>query len=286
MKILIIVRAGKNSIHHTYMNQQMPDGIDFLISRYDESPTIDFDTKFSKYQQKDTGSKFGSIKRAYEDNKQLFNKYDFVWILDDDLYIPISSLINVHNFSKKRICHLFQPALDISSFASWPITVQNKKFEFRVTDFVEIMAPVISMELFNIVVDKFDENFTGSGFEWYWQDVLAKNDEYACILDNAPIFHTRQIGGGEIYTNIGGRSNSFLLEDKFLQKYNLTRKITAFYGVSLINDQYYITKSKSELMNGRDINSTIEPETTENFIKSGFSCSENKEFLIKLLSRL
>jgi hypothetical protein len=93
---------------------------------------------------------------------------------------------------------------------------------FRGTDFVEIMAPIMSRDFLRLALPHFDENFSSWGYEWLWRKLLNDRRAFAAILDAAPIVHTRPIGQGSLYKNHSREAANKDLTD-LIDKFGLNR---------------------------------------------------------------
>ena len=194
-KILIVVRAGRNSLHRSW-SHLCHKLADVAVSTYDDT---DWSGPDVNYLHHAPGGKFSGIKKFFEQYPNLTDTYDYIWAFEDDLLLPYSSLATTRDLLARFRFQLAAPSLSYESFFSWPITVQNENMLFRGTDFVEIMAPIMSRDFLQLALPHFDENFTSWGYEWLWRKLLNDRRSFAAILDAAPITHTRPLGQGSLY---------------------------------------------------------------------------------------
>ena len=145
------------------------------------------------------GGKFSDIKKFFEEYPNLIEICDYVWTFEDDVLLPYSSLVKARSLLEKYRFKLAAPSLSFESFFGWPIAVQNERMLFRGTDFVEIMAPIMSRDFLRLALPHFDENFSSWGYEWLWRKLLNDGRAFAAILDAAPIVHARPMGQGSLY---------------------------------------------------------------------------------------
>ncbi|HWB52369.1 MAG TPA: hypothetical protein VG651_24915 [Stellaceae bacterium] len=199
-RILAIVRAGRNAIHKswTYRAKTL---IDIAVLPYEETG-YGFDDTDIVYIPEGRCGKFQGIKKFFVDNPDILEKYDYFWCLDDDIYIPYTSLVSLKCLLASYAFHLAAPSLETYSYCNWQITVRNKRFLFRGTDFVEVMVPLMSREFLLLVLPHFDENFSSWGYEFLWRKFLREKNWYAAMLDAAPVVHTRPPRMGSTYSNL------------------------------------------------------------------------------------
>ena len=232
--ILIVVRAGRNSLHRSWSHicHQVAD---IAISTYDDS---DWSGPDVNYLHHAPGGKFTGIKSFFDENPNLIDTYDYFCIFDDDLILPYSSLATIRALLAKFSWQLATPSLSCESFFSWPITVQNQRMLFRAVDFVEIMAPIMSRDFLRITLPHFDANVSSWGLEWLWRQILRNSQTFAVILDAAPIVHTRPLGQSSLYKNLS--SDGLRAEDErdaLIARFGLDRNepFRNLFGVS--NDE-------------------------------------------------
>jgi hypothetical protein len=216
--ILMIVRAGRSTIHPSWIYTAAPH-VDVALSVYDDS---DFSQHPIVKQHFASCGKLQGIKAFFDSHPQVAELYDYFWIFDDDLYLPHETILMV-----RRLLALFRfavaaPALSHTSFFSWPINIRNDRLLFRGTDFVEIMAPIMSRGFLTTCLPHFGENHSGWGHEWLWRRFLREKNQFAAILDAAPIVHTRPFGRGPIYKDRpAGCADPHIERDQLISKFAL-----------------------------------------------------------------
>ena len=230
-RILIIVRAGRHSIHTSWV-WTVSGLADVAVSSYDD---VDFSEAGIKYLHYFPGGKFPGLASFFETFPAVIEEYDYFWLFEDDLVLPLDSLIQTITILSNFAFDLAAPALTFYSFFTWPIAMRNNKFLFRCTNFVEVMAPIMSRAFLRKAFPAFNENYSGWGHEWLWQKLLTESESFAAILDSAPITHSRPFGSGSLYRNSPAYGWT-PEEDKkrILEKYGLDQnvKFSNFFGVS------------------------------------------------------
>lgn len=203
---LIVVRAGDTSLHPQWLAGPHRNW-DIAVSYYGNHPER-YKDQFD-YFHACKGSKWQGIADFIANNQDLLSRYRYVWFPDDDL---LTTAENINMFF--ALCDKFgftvaQPALTPYSYFSWGITLQQEAVDFRITNFVEIMAPCFAMQHFDRFAPSFSYNSSGWGLEWVW---LKTANEIAgasmAIVDRTPIHHTRPVGAAAH----GGAVNKPLLE--------------------------------------------------------------------------
>ena len=227
------MRAGDKSLHPQWIDSKR--NFDIAVSYYGNNPERYKDQY--DYIHHFKGSKWQGLDDFVKSSESIISNYYYVWFPDDDLFADYK-IIN----SFFEVCSLFdltiaQPALADYSYISWNITRRKKGLIFRITDFVEIMAPCFKVNCFDKFKNTFSENSSGFGLEWLWKKIAYENNIMKFgIVDVAPIFHTREVGSA----GHGGSINLPQLELKnLLAKYNIE-------ATSPKTLQEYKLKSKNE----------------------------------------
>ena len=118
--------------------------------------------------------------------------YDYIWLPDDDLSSDVANINQFLHIAAQEQFDLAQPALTHNSYWSFLITRQVKSLRYRMTNFVEVMAPLFNRSAFAMCVDTFAENKSGFGLDFLWRTLLKGRK--IGIIDQTPVFHTRPVG--------------------------------------------------------------------------------------------
>ncbi len=196
-RILIIVRAGRHSIHRAWT--WLTEGLaDVAISAYDDS---DFSGDDAHYTHRFAGGKFPGIMDFLRRHPDVIEHYDYFMLFDDDLVLSVESLRRISSLLARFPFDLAAPGLGYESFFVWPLAIANSRFLFRATDFVEVMMPIMSRSFLRAAMPAFDDNYSGWGHEWLWRQMLRERGTFAAILDCAPVAHARPYGSSTMRAN-------------------------------------------------------------------------------------
>lgn len=191
-KNLIIVRAGDKSLHPQWLCNEERSW-DIVVSYYGDYPER-YKGQYD-YLHLYKGSKWEGISNFISQNRSLIDKYEYLWLPDDDLFTTTNNINDFFSLISQLKLTIAQPALTRYSYFSWDIVLQVPGTQYRVTDFVEIMAPCFRVETFACFEETLKENTSGWGFEWLWRYIAEKNDMmHFGIIDCTPVFHTRVVG--------------------------------------------------------------------------------------------
>lgn len=214
-KNLVIVRAGDKSLHPQWLGGER--NWDLVVSYYG--------SHFDRYKDQFDifhsfkGSKWQGIFDFLNNFKNISN-YEYVWLPDDDIFTFTNDINLLFDLCKKFKFTLAQPSLTNFSYYSWGITLQNKDFLARKTNFIEIMAPLIEVKNLNFFIKIFEETISGWGMEWIWSDIAQKNNIFNFgIIDAVPIYHTRPVG----FAGHGGSIDPQIERENLLKKYGVSK---------------------------------------------------------------
>lgn len=162
-----------------------------IVSYYGDDPERFRDQGQRRIDGK--GAKWPALHRLAQDHKDELEAYDYIWFPDDDLVADASTVNRLFEVCREFSLDLCQPSLTLDSIAGHIITLSNKSFRLRTTNFVEIMAPCFSRDFFKRCAPSFGANVSGWGLDYLWP-TWAAADKVA-VIDEIAVRHTRARGG-------------------------------------------------------------------------------------------
>jgi hypothetical protein len=204
-KYLIIVRAGHNSVHLGWLRGNAERNWDLLIHSYE--PVSDWKPEegvevFHSSGQETISPKMLAMHAFFQKRRDYLLSYDYVCLADDDLVATVEIMNAIFVISQHFGLDLSQPALTPDSFmAHWGITMQNRSFLLRYTNFVEVMIPVFSRSFLERCAPTFNETISSYGLDLLWSSMVTSPLKIG-ILDACPVRHSRPTRGGRLYKNI------------------------------------------------------------------------------------
>ncbi|HWH84872.1 MAG TPA: DUF707 domain-containing protein [Burkholderiaceae bacterium] len=187
---LALFRAGPNSLHPHAVERLDEQNFDYALSWFgDESPAAD-GAAFVHMQK---GAKWPGLERTLIEHWDTIQQYEYVWLPDDDLLCQPELVSRMFAICHDLQLELAQPALTRDSYFSHLITLQHTEFQLRFTNFVEIMAPVLSTDMLARVFPTLAGNVSGWGLDTLWARLTQLGK--VAIIDDTPVKHTRPVGG-------------------------------------------------------------------------------------------
>lgn len=132
-RILIVLRAGRNSIHRSW-TWTLHGLVDVAISTYDNS---DYSADgVARFFHQFSGGRLPGVKDFFDTHPSIIEQYDFFWLFEEDLTLPLASLRVVLKLLARFPFALSSPSLSHESVMGYMINMTNSRFVFRGTDFV------------------------------------------------------------------------------------------------------------------------------------------------------
>jgi tetratricopeptide (TPR) repeat protein len=204
-RFLVVVRAGDNSLHPQWLQGSEARNWDMIVHSFgsecpwqNEEGVEIIRATGAEIQ----GPKLRAIHALYERKKDQFLSYEYVFFPDDDLAADVETFNRIFLLADHFGLHYAQPALTHDSFmGAWGITMENRSFLLRYTNFVEVMAPVFSRAYLQLCAPSFIENISGYGLDLLWSSWIPSPWKMG-ILDACPVKHTRPFRVGALYQTL------------------------------------------------------------------------------------
>jgi hypothetical protein len=224
---LVILRAGDASLHEQWLAGEGERNWDLIVNYFGDDA--------QRYRQDDVrridskGPKWPALHDFIAGLGDAVFGYERVWLPDDDLRASKDGINTLFDIFEKHHLALAQPALTPDSHLGHLITLRNRSFRMRFTNFVEIMAPLFSRDLLKQMLPTFNENLSGWGLDFLWPSRVADWTRIA-IIDAVTVCHTRPVGGPNYqHLRNGGKDPRRELAE-LLVKYGLTPQLPCVRG--------------------------------------------------------
>ena len=188
---LVIVRAGRNSLHTGWVEGPDRPNFDLLITAYEQGVPRPDSPKVAAFDL--PGWKVAGFAQVFARMPEIFTKYKRIALFDDDLQINTASINALFEIGKAYRLDLWQPSLTWDSYFSYACFLQNPAFTLRYVNFVEMMCPFFSTRHLQSVAPLFTIG-QETGIDLVW----ARNFEVpwfrSAVIDRYAIRHTRPVG--------------------------------------------------------------------------------------------
>lgn len=191
---LAVVRAGDNSLHPHWAVDTT--AFDVAISYFGQDDSREFPE--ARYVHRLKAGKWDGIASFFQAFPDVQDAYDYFWFPDDDLDLTAAKADALLAAGIAHNLDLWQPSLDRQSYFGLPITLHIPGLTLRHTNFVEIMAPVLSRRLLQATLPLFSTTRSGFGLDYLWPQMVEQMRHGAtdgcAVLDGLTITHTRPVG--------------------------------------------------------------------------------------------
>ena len=186
-KNFLFSSVGDNTnFHELYVNNNM--NYDIYVIYYGDN-----DEQFNKYKkkvnfiEKRKGSKFQNFNYFYKKYPEIINKYDFFFIIDDDILIETKNINKMFEIAKKYNLWICGPSfLPIeSNMISHAITVNIPELLLTYTNFVEVNTPLFNKYALKNLMEYYDDCLIGWGIDYLyiWANGIDEKNKFAIIHD-------------------------------------------------------------------------------------------------------
>lgn len=247
-KNAVFVPVGKDSLHRQLLKGDADFDLHLLI--YDGSYN-----KFcndSDFVACDAGYKMDMTYRYLHRHPELFEKYEYFFLLDDDIVISTEDVNRLFSMMREYQLKIAQPSL-VMSYYTYKHTAFHPFYILRYTNFVEMMMPCFSRDALKAVLPTFEQKIRWCGIEMHWPVLVGSNHKDIAIVDAVSAKHTRPVQSWN--------SLSQLQQENYLKKHNLSWSIEMYGGLPLDNVDFegkqafdevrtYCEKIKQDLCHG------------------------------------
>lgn len=147
------------------------------------------------------GTKFTAIAHLYESHRELFDGYDYVWLLDDDIELTGRQIEAAFHHARVAGADLAQPSLTHDSYCVWSALHHRPGSRWRQVSTVEIMMPIYSRAMVAELFPHFRRSVSGFGLDLLAGKICAERGGTAVVIDEVVARHGQKIdqAGGAYY---------------------------------------------------------------------------------------
>lgn len=233
-KNAVFVPVGKDSLHRQLLKGDADFDLHLLI--YDGSYN-----KFcndSDFVACDAGYKMDMTYRYLHRRPELFEKYEYFFLLDDDIVISTEDVNRLFSMMREYQLKIAQPSL-VMSYYTYKHTAFHPFYILRYTNFIEMMMPCFSRDALKAVLPTFEQKIRWCGIEMHWPVLVGSNHKDMAIVDAVSAKHTRPVQSWN--------SLSQLQQENYLKKHNLSWSIEMYGGLPLDNVDFEGKQAFDEL---------------------------------------
>ena len=248
-KYLVISTVGDESLHNEWV--QGEPNFDLVLIYYgnDESVAKAY-TEYTPYVFMTKGEKYHLLKSLINSDPEFISNYSYIWMPDNDVSISTEGINKLFELAEYYNLSLCQPAM--KGYVSHPITVPQNDSKLRYTNFVEVLAPLMSLETLMLVKDTFDENYSGWGYDFLWPYMLEYPEDKIAIIDSIIMTHTKPVGADysrfPVHPSVESREMlNRLAPDLVIQQNEYSKIYDKTLTAAEVRQNFNATKSRFQL---------------------------------------
>ncbi len=139
------------------------------------------------------GTKFTGMFQCWQTFPEIFDRYDYVFFIDDDLVFSFDDVSVFFQKSSMYNLDISQPSLSKNSQCIWKCFFNSRFNGFRPTNGVEIMMPCFSKKVFKSVLPYFVYSVSGFGLDLVISKIASRYFFKSGVIDDIVVDHSKNI---------------------------------------------------------------------------------------------
>lgn len=131
----------------------------------------------SEYYVERRGGKFPSLAEDYRRHSDIFQRYDAIFVMDDDVLISRSGISRLFAIREELDLWVLQPSFSPLGMISHEITVTDPDTRVRFANFVEVTCPLFRRDKLEAFLATYEPSVIGWGVDWWFCEVLGGADD-------------------------------------------------------------------------------------------------------------
>lgn len=188
---LVVVRAGRDSLHPSWLDADRRARFDLLVARYEPGPSVG--DRPGHMEVAIPGAKVAGYADLFRARPELLEEYDFIALFDDDLSISAREIERLFEVGATYGLDLFQPSLSWTSYFTYAAFLNSPGVRLRFANFIEMMCPVFRASYLRKALPLFALGFE-TGIDLVWCRLAGRREGRFAIVDDVLATHTRPVG--------------------------------------------------------------------------------------------
>lgn len=198
-KYLVFLQSGRGALTQKWLSSEEPRNWDLMLNYYDSKGFIPHLGEYVFFQK---GTKFTAMWALWQNCREIFEEYDYVLFLDDDVETSVCDLNRAFENCSAHQLDLAQMTLTKDSFSNWSqLFDQPEYWGPRKVSSVEIMMPILSRRALAHLAPTFGKSVSGFGLDLTWGHLVRGFQGNIAVLDGISATHARPVdqNGGSYY---------------------------------------------------------------------------------------
>jgi hypothetical protein len=190
VKSAVVTRAGRRSTHRAWLQSGTPE-FDLILVAYETLP--DTMVAGAKAHILIPGAKVAGWSSFFNDHPQVFQQYNHIALLDDDLVCSARDINMSFRLGRKYGLSLWQPSLSWRSYFSYSALLHNPLYQLRYVNFVEMMCPFFTAEHLQRCLPIFGLGLE-TGVDRLWCRLRKESRWAYAVIDCVQVEHNKPVG--------------------------------------------------------------------------------------------
>ena len=122
---LVIVRAGKRSLHPGWVSPEASPKFDLLVTAYEDGVPGAESGNIARIDV--PGPKIAGFRRIFAEHPELLDKYEYIALIDDDIAVTQQQIEETFAIGRQYGLSIFQPSLTWNSYYSYAGFLQQSR---------------------------------------------------------------------------------------------------------------------------------------------------------------
>ena len=219
-KCLLYVQCAPESSFWKWFDCQRPRSWDLLVNCYSgHFPQANN----ADYVICQPGTKFTGMLNFWIQFKEIYDLYEYIFFIDDDLYFQFEDLDKFFSMILEHNLDIAQPSLSRNSHCIWKVFQNKQSTGVRFVNGVEIMMPALSKRAMDIALPYFMMSVSGFGLDLLLAKLTEQHGLTAAVVDDIVARHEKPID------QAGGAYYEYLREQGINSKLELWRLIEIYH---------------------------------------------------------
>lgn len=239
-RFLLVTRIGSKSLHDQWLKSETERAFDVALCSYDASiPKIEGDGVYFEYSP---GKKVSGYSDFLDNRQEVWKDYDYIMLMDEDISTDTASINRMFEISSRENFKISQPSLTRDSHYTFAALLQQKHWQWRCVNYIEMMCPIFRKDILLEVAPLYRSGYE-SGIDLIWCNLVYETPKDFAVLDCVPVRHTEPVGGNKA-------ANGFVEGKRYEDDIYAVLKT---YGLPWLSCTPYLGVSKS----GREVKSRL-----------------------------
>lgn len=184
-KRLVWVQAGSRFNFDQWF-RQVPRTWDLMCNWY----TLNgLDLRYGEIHLSQPGTKATAMYHVMQNDPELFNNYDQLLFLDDDLHIKHEEIDSLFDIAEQEKFDIYQPAILSGSYSVWEDLFQKNQRGTRQTTGIEIMMPGFTRHALFSCSEIFGQSISGHGLDFMMSEHVRNYGGKCGVIDSVAVEH-------------------------------------------------------------------------------------------------